>query len=104
MSQKVAKEATKVFSKTINSPKTAFPMYANPATREKAYLKKCTSGRTNDVNAFNLIELYLKQLKAPLSPNTRTWITHDGPPYANGNLHMGHFENKVILLFHHLML
>ena len=51
-----------------------------------------------------LIGLYLKQLKAPLSPNTRTWITHDGPPYANGNLHMGHFENKVVVFFHHLML
>ena len=43
MSVKVGKEAAKVFSKTINSPKTAFPMYANPATREKLYLKKCTS-------------------------------------------------------------
>lgn len=43
MSVKVGKEAAKVFSKTINSPKTAFPMFANPATREKPYLKKCTS-------------------------------------------------------------
>ena len=45
MSQKLGKEVTKVFSKTINSPKTAFPMFANPALREKAYLKKCTSSR-----------------------------------------------------------
>ena len=42
MSQKLGKEASKVFSKTINSPKTSFPMFANPALREKPYLKKCT--------------------------------------------------------------
>lgn len=43
MSQKLGKEATKVFSKTIHSPKTSFPMFASMAQREKPYLKKCTS-------------------------------------------------------------
>lgn len=52
MSQKLGKEATKVFSKTINSPKTPFPMFANPALREKAYLKKCTSSRHHHCRAL----------------------------------------------------
>ena len=67
MSQKVAKEATKVFSKTINSPKTAFPMYANPATREKAYLKKCTSGRTDSLNAFDVYRIVFKAVESSIN-------------------------------------
>ena len=70
-------------------------MYANPATREKAYLKKSTSGMGVVTCLLSRVALYFKQLKSRCSPNNKTWITHDGPPYANGNLHMGHFENKV---------
>ena len=94
MSGRVGKEATKVFSKTINSPKTAFPMYPNPAAREKPFLKKCTSGEWL-LWLFNVSDLYKWQLKERASSDYAQWITHDGPPYANGDLHMGHFENKV---------
>ena len=92
MSARVGKEATKVFSKTINSPKTAFPMFPNPASREKPFLKKCTSG----MGLLRVIHRF--RLKERASSEYAQWITHDGPPYANGDLHMGHFENKVIHL------
>ena len=44
---------------------------------------------------FTVLDLYKWQLKERASSEYVQWITHDGPPYANGNLHMGHFENKV---------
>ena len=44
-----------------------------------------------------LIDLYAWQLKTRAAESNKVWITHDGPPYANGDFHMGHFENKVLL-------
>lgn len=102
MSQKVGKAASKVFSKTINSPKTSFPMFANPALREKPYLKKCTSGMHKPSLKYYHVDLYNWQKQARSGPQYKRWITHDGPPYANGDLHMGHFENKVFRVFRFL--
>lgn len=100
MNQKIGKAASKVFSKTINSPKTSFPMFANPALREKPYLKKCTSGMNMIIVPYNIVDLYNWQKQARGGSQYKKWITHDGPPYANGDLHMGHFENKVNSVFH----
>ena len=108
MSQKIGKAASKIFSKTINSPKTSFPMFApktsfpmfaNPALREKPYLKRCTSGMYLIPAKYCNVDLYNWQKQARSGSQYRRWITHDGPPYANGDLHMGHFENKVFSVF-----
>lgn len=45
------------------------------------------------------VDLYNWQKQARSGFQYRKWITHDGPPYANGDLHMGHFENKVYSVF-----
>ena len=49
--------------------------------------------------AYVLVGLYAWQLRERSAQNGKLWITHDGPPYANGDLHMGHFENKVSRVF-----
>lgn len=41
-----------------------------------------------------MVELYKWQEKE--FKNKESFILHDGPPYANGSLHMGHFLNKVV--------
>ncbi|KAJ2847478.1 isoleucine-tRNA ligase, partial [Coemansia brasiliensis] len=69
------------YSHTIKLPKTDFPLRANAAVREKQYRERCTD------------KLYEWQLKNNHGPQ---FILHDGPPYANGDLHIGHFMNKVL--------
>jgi isoleucyl-tRNA synthetase len=68
---------------TLNLPKTGFPMKAELPKREPQWLQWWRERRT-----------YERRLErnAPNGP----WILHDGPPYANGDLHMGHFLNMVL--------
>ena len=68
---------------TLNLPKTDFPMKAELPAREPARLEWWREHRT-----------YERRLErnAPNGP----WILHDGPPYANGDLHMGHFLGMVL--------
>jgi isoleucyl-tRNA synthetase len=68
---------------TLNLPKTDFPMRADLAAREPQRVEWWEERRT-----------YERRLarNAPGGP----WILHDGPPYANGELHMGHFLNMVL--------
>jgi isoleucyl-tRNA synthetase len=68
---------------TLNLPKTSFPMKAELPKREPDRLAWWSEHRT-----------YERRLErnAPNGP----WILHDGPPYANGDLHMGHFLNMVL--------
>lgn len=63
-------------------PKTSFPMRAQAAAREPAQVDRLTT------------ELYTRQLALRRGCNEE-WLLHDGPPYANGSLHMGHFLNKA---------
>ena len=74
------------YSGTLNLPKTDFPMRANAARREPAAVEACTT------------TLYREQRAASASSAEAggVFILHDGPPYANGQLHMGHFLNKVL--------
>ena len=74
------------YSGTLNLPKTDFPMRANAARREPAAVEACTT------------TLYREQRAASASSaeGGGEFILHDGPPYANGQLHMGHFLNKVL--------
>jgi isoleucyl-tRNA synthetase len=68
---------------TVNLPKTAFPMRAALAEREPI-----------QVRAWLESKVYEK-LVAQNEGHER-FILHDGPPYANGTLHLGHFLNKVL--------
>ncbi len=71
------------YKKTLNLPKTKFPMKANLNQREPQMLKR-----------WDQMDLYgaLKREKAQSPP----FILHDGPPYANGHLHLGHTVNKIL--------
>ncbi|MEO9169636.1 MAG: isoleucine--tRNA ligase [Candidatus Aquilonibacter sp.] len=68
---------------TLRLPKTAFPMKAELPKREPA---RVAWWRDNDIFARRLER---NRANGP-------WILHDGPPYANGELHMGHFLNMVL--------
>ncbi|MBQ0712216.1 MAG: isoleucine--tRNA ligase [Porticoccus sp.] len=68
---------------TLNLPFTDFPMKANLAQREPGMLKKWQESK-----------LY-EQLREQRSGREK-FILHDGPPYANGNIHIGHSVNKVL--------
>ncbi|MDD3626139.1 MAG: isoleucine--tRNA ligase [bacterium] len=71
------------YSKTLNLPKTDFPMRANLSKREFDFLK-----------FWEEIDLY-RNLVSKNSSKSK-FILHDGPPYANGNIHMGHALNKIL--------
>ena len=67
----------------INLPKTAFSMKANLPTKEPEL-----------VEYWNKINLYQKLRKE--NKGKEKFILHDGPPYANGNIHMGTALNKIL--------
>src|SRR3990167_2923098 len=71
------------YKSTLNLPKTDFPMKANLTQREPDILKR-----------WENLHLYEKLRLA--GKNCPRFILHDGPPYANGNLHMGHAVNKIL--------
>ncbi|MFA5923130.1 MAG: isoleucine--tRNA ligase [Methylococcaceae bacterium] len=71
------------YKKTLNLPNTAFPMKGNLAQREPERLKK-----------WNEADLYHKIRQA--FAGRPKFILHDGPPYANGEIHIGHAVNKVL--------
>ncbi len=71
------------YKQTLNLPKTAFPMRGNLAQREPEMLKKWEENN-----------LYAKIREA--CAGRPKFILHDGPPYANGNIHIGHAVNKIL--------
>ncbi len=68
---------------TVNLPRTDFPMRANLAEREPAMLAR-----------WKTMELY-RRLQEATAGRPR-FVLHDGPPYANGHIHIGHVLNKVL--------
>ena len=70
------------YKKTINLPNTGFPMKANLANREPEFLKNWGQS------------LYQRIREA--RSNSPKYILHDGPPYANGDIHIGHAVNKIL--------
>nr|XP_019003999.1 isoleucine-tRNA ligase [Kwoniella mangroviensis CBS 8507]OCF67460.1 isoleucine-tRNA ligase [Kwoniella mangroviensis CBS 8507] len=75
-------DSRKAFSHTLLLPKTNFPLkHKDVVEAEKKYRLK-----TSDL-------LYKEQINRKDNP---LFVLHDGPPYANGNLHMGHALNKVL--------
>ncbi|WP_295542885.1 isoleucine--tRNA ligase [uncultured Thiohalocapsa sp.] len=71
------------YKHTLNLPKTGFPMKANLAQREPEMLKRWEA---DDVYG---------QVRAARAGAGR-FVLHDGPPYANGEIHIGHAVNKVL--------
>lgn len=76
-------EQTKDYKNTLNLPQTDFPMRGDLAKREPKMLK-----RWYDENLYQKIRQNA-QGKKP-------FILHDGPPYANGAIHIGHSVNKIL--------
>lgn len=71
------------YKQTLNLPETDFPMRGNLPQREPEMLKRWQEG-----------DIYQKIREA--SEGRNKFILHDGPPYANGNIHIGHAVNKVL--------
>ena len=76
-------EEKKDYGKTLNLPSTDFPMRANLPEREPQIQK--------DIFENGLYEKILKK-----NEGHKTFILHDGPPYANGEIHAGHALNKIL--------
>ncbi|MDD5681141.1 MAG: isoleucine--tRNA ligase [Candidatus Omnitrophica bacterium] len=72
------------YKDTINLPNTDFSMKANLPQREPEILK-----RWEEMRVYDLIMEKRKQAK-------NQYILHDGPPYSNGDIHMGHALNKIL--------
>lgn len=71
------------YKETLNLPKTAFPMKANLAQKEPQQVKRW-------------IESDFYQRLREVCKGRRQFILHDGPPYANGQIHIGHAVNKIL--------
>jgi isoleucyl-tRNA synthetase len=71
------------YKNTLNLPRTDFPMKANLPAREPEILKR-----------WQEIDLYRKVRER--SRGRPKYVLHDGPPYANGDIHIGHAVNKIL--------
>jgi len=76
-------ESKDQYKDTVFLPKTDFPMRGGLPQKEPEILKK-----------WQDMDLYARLREA--SKDKKKWILHDGPPYANGNIHMGHAVNKIL--------
>ena len=74
---------TPEYKDTLNLPQTDFPMRAGLPTREPVWLERWAKQ-----------DIYHSQRKN--AEGREPFILHDGPPYANGNLHIGHALNKIL--------
>ncbi|EXJ64952.1 isoleucyl-tRNA synthetase [Cladophialophora yegresii CBS 114405] len=75
------KDTARILKSTLRLPKSTFPPRPTPADLAK-YLPRCTD------------DLYGWQRRE--RPASDTFVLHDGPPYANGDLHAGHALNKIV--------
>ncbi|MHC5115182.1 MAG: isoleucine--tRNA ligase [Planctomycetota bacterium] len=75
--------ATRNYKKTLNLPKTGFPMRANLAQNEPASQK-----RWDELDVYALVD--------DARADRDEFVFHDGPPYASGSLHVGHLLNKAL--------
>ena len=76
-------DAPRDYSETLFLPKTDFPMRAGLPQKEPEILAR-----------WQKLDIYGKLRAA--SSGRRKFILHDGPPYANGNIHIGHALNKIL--------
>ena len=75
---------TEQYKNTLNLPKTSFPMKGNLANREPELLKQ-----------WQEMDIY-QRIREFSADATKSFILHDGPPYANGDIHIGHAVNKIL--------
>ena len=75
------------YSKTLNLPDTPFPMRGDLPKREPGWVK--------DWNGGGQGKYLYQQLRAARQGQPK-FILHDGPPYANGQIHIGHAVNKIL--------
>jgi len=73
------------YKNTLNLPKTDFPMKADLPKKEPVFLKIW-----QDTDIYGLMR------RKPASSYKGKYILHDGPPYANGDIHIGHALNKTL--------
>ncbi|MBC7102892.1 MAG: isoleucine--tRNA ligase [Parvibaculum sp.] len=78
-----SEDAGRDYRDTLFLPKTDFPMKAGLPVREPEWLAR-----------WQKLDLY-KRLREE-AKGRETFVLHDGPPYANGNIHIGHALNKVL--------
>ncbi len=71
------------YKDTLLMPKTVFPMRGNLPVNEAEMRKK-----------WDEMDLYNKALE--MRKDAKPFVLHDGPPYANGNIHIGHAMNKIL--------
>src|SRR4030081_2708162 len=83
MSEKPQKSEASDYSKTLFLPQTEFPMRAGLPQREPEILRR-----------WHEIGLYERLREA--ARGRAKFVLHDGPPYANGNIHIGHALNKIL--------
>ena len=76
-------EDTKNYSQTLNLPKTDFPMRGGLPEKEPQILAKW-----EEQDIYNKLMAQNKDKKS--------FVFHDGPPYANGKIHIGHAFNKTL--------
>ena len=74
---------TNDYKNTLNLPQTDFPMKANLAVREPETLKRWQ-------------EMDINQKLRERGRGRPKYVLHDGPPYANGDIHIGHAVNKIL--------
>ena len=75
---------TQDYKSTLNLPSTGFPMKGNLAQREPEMLKRWQSQ-----------DIY-QQIRQASAKREKKYTLHDGPPYANGDIHIGHAVNKIL--------
>ena len=73
------------YGKTLQLPQTEFPMRGNLPKREPEFVKFWQENN-----------LYEKRIEKRSSENAPLFVLHDGPPYANGKIHIGHALNKTL--------
>ncbi len=83
MAQDTQDTVRKSFKDTLNLPQTEFPIRAQPKVEDAELLSRWLKE-----------DLYRKTFE--LNEGNTSYILHDGPPYANGHIHLGHAYNKVL--------
>lgn len=83
MSDNAKEQTKKSFSDTLNLPKTDFPIRAHHEILDKEMLERWESENIYSATFENNIE-------------NKKFVLHDGPPYANGNVHLGGAYNKIL--------
>ena len=71
------------YKKTLNLPATTFPMKASLTQNEPKILARWTE-----------VDAYGAMIRA--NDGQQPYVLHDGPPYANGHIHIGHAMNKIL--------